>query len=51
MEINPPEKLEQVYNIRTTKRVAKKINAIAKKNKVKPSVLIRLILNDWTKKL
>jgi len=47
MKINPPEKLEQIYNIRTTRKTANKIKSVAKRMKVKQSVLIRLILTDW----
>ncbi len=47
MKIVVPELLSKVYNIRTTAKTAAKISKIAKREKIKPSVLIRLILDNW----
>ena len=47
MKIVAPETLDKVYNIRTTTKTANKINKIARREKIKPSVLIRLVLNNW----
>jgi len=47
MKIVAPETLDKVYNIRTTTKTANKINKIARREKMKPSVLIRLVLNNW----